>query len=103
MLPRILRHPYALVIKILTNVLVILKYTIKLSPMTAIKPLIMNKKNRGMSWKYDVYDWVGGFPFEFARFEVLAEYLRLRGFDLFAGTHGRSAACHEMIFKKRAQ
>ena len=101
-LPRILRHPYALVIKILANALVILKYTIKLSPMTAIKPLIMNKKNRGMSWKYDVYDWVGGFPFEFARYDVLDKYLRLRGFELVGGTHGRSAACHEMIFKKRA-
>jgi 2-polyprenyl-6-hydroxyphenyl methylase/3-demethylubiquinone-9 3-methyltransferase len=89
--------------KILANALVIFKYTIKLSPMTAIKPLILDKKNRGMSWKYDVYDWVGGFPFEFARYEVLAEYLRLRGFDLFAGTEGRSAACHEMIFKKRAE
>lgn len=102
-LPKMLRHPYALSMKLLSNMLVIFKYTIKLSPMTAIRPLILEKKGRGMSWKYDVYDWIGGFPFEFARYEVLKEYLRLRGFDLVGGTPGRSAACHEMIFKRRTQ
>jgi 2-polyprenyl-3-methyl-5-hydroxy-6-metoxy-1,4-benzoquinol methylase len=102
-LPQILRQPYALSIKILSNTIVIIKYTIKLSPMSAIKPLLLNKKNRGMSWKYDVYDWIGGFPFEFARYDVLKDYLELRGFELVGGTPGRSAACHEMIFKRRMQ
>lgn len=102
-LPKFLRHPLALSVKLLSIILVLLKYTIKLSPMTAINSLLLKKRSRGMSWKYDVYDWVGGFPLEFSRYEVLESYLRLRGFELIRGRPGRSAACHEMIFKENRQ
>jgi 2-polyprenyl-6-hydroxyphenyl methylase/3-demethylubiquinone-9 3-methyltransferase len=68
--------------------------------MTAIKPLLLDKKGRGMSWKHDMYDWIGGYPFEFSSYDVLEKYLQLCGFDLVSGKVGNSAACHEMIFKK---
>ena len=54
-----------------------------------------------MSWKHDKYDWIGGYPFEFSSYDVLEKYLQLCGFDLVSGKVGNSAACHEMIFKKK--
>ena len=40
------------------------------------------KKNRGMRWYTDVTDWVGGYPFEYASFDQVTEFLSARGFGL---------------------
>lgn len=66
--------------------------------MTAIRPLLDYKRNRGMSVMYDLIDWMGGFPFEFARYEVLEGYIRARGFELIKGNQATSLGCHEMVF-----
>ena len=76
------RHPFVVGVSLLTHTLVILKYAIKLKPMVAIAPLLSDRRERGMSARYDAVDWIGGFPFEFAKFEVLAAYLEARGFVL---------------------
>jgi len=39
------------------------------------------KKKRGMSWKHDMIDWIGGYPYEFATSEELFHGVQQRGPD----------------------
>ncbi|MEO8019657.1 MAG: class I SAM-dependent methyltransferase [Pseudomonadota bacterium] len=55
---------------------------------------------RGMSDKYDDIDWVGGFPFEFATFELLEAYFRARGFTLLNFKRTTSWGCNELVFRR---
>ena len=43
------------------NVADILKYTLKLEPMTAIRPLLKHEQKRGLSIVRDLLDWMGAF------------------------------------------
>jgi 2-polyprenyl-3-methyl-5-hydroxy-6-metoxy-1,4-benzoquinol methylase len=97
-LPRLLQSPYALTLGIFFYAANIIKYTIKLRPMEAIGPIIKSKRYRGMTLKHDLIDWIGGFPFEFATYEVLTKYLEVRGFKLISGKKATSLGCHEQIF-----
>jgi 2-polyprenyl-6-hydroxyphenyl methylase/3-demethylubiquinone-9 3-methyltransferase len=99
-LPRLLKKPYAMGIYALTHALVIIKYSIKLKPMVAIGPLLSDRRERGMSARYDALDWIGGFPYEFARFEVLTDYLGLRGFTLKNSRRYDSQGCNELVVQR---
>ena len=55
---------------------------------------------RGMSYWYDLKDWIGGYPFEVARPEQVFEFFFERGLTLqnlttVAGGHG----CNEFVFQ----
>lgn len=58
-------------------------------------------RQRGMTFWYDLVDWVGGYPFEVAKPEQIFAFYRQRGFTLeqmftCAGRHG----CNEYVFRK---
>lgn len=56
---------------------------------------------RGMSLWYDMLDWLGGYPFEFARPEEVLRFLRGRGFELREmTTAGGTGACNEFVFQR---
>lgn len=55
--------------------------------------------DRGMSLWHDMHDWLGGYPFEVARPEVVLDFVHARGFALTklrtcGGRHG----CNEFVF-----
>lgn len=59
-------------------------------------------EGRGMSVWHDWHDWLGGFPFEYARPEAIHEFYQARGFDLRKlSTAGGSMGCNEFVFKSR--
>ncbi|HUI59266.1 MAG TPA: class I SAM-dependent methyltransferase [Steroidobacteraceae bacterium] len=95
-LPRALKPAFVTFISAVVNVLVIVKYTVRLKPKSAVGPLFVDDRERGMSAKYDRIDWIGGFPYEFASFEVLARYLEARGFSLIASIRNSSHGCNEL-------
>lgn len=97
--PRILQPVYAYTLGAVVTTLNLIKYTIKLRPMMAIAPLIGYQRSRGMSVTHDLIDWIGGFPYEFATFEVIQNYMEARGFQLQKGKRAQSLGCHEMIFR----
>jgi SAM-dependent methyltransferase len=78
-LPRLLKKPFVIGVSTVTHALIIIKYTIKLKPMVAIAPLLNDRREWGMSTRYDAVDWIGGFPYEFSRLDTLAGYLEARG------------------------
>ena len=78
----------------------IVKFTLKLKPMIAIRPFLEYKKNRSMSIMHDLIDWMGGFLYEFASYEVLLQYFEIRGFALVKGVEATSLGCHEIVFQR---
>jgi 2-polyprenyl-6-hydroxyphenyl methylase/3-demethylubiquinone-9 3-methyltransferase len=56
---------------------------------------------RGMSLFHDAIDWIGGFPFEVAKPEVVFRFLRERGFELRnLSTCGGGLGCNEFLFRR---
>ena len=98
-LPEPVKPVYAYSLGAAANALNILKYTIKLTPMVAIRPLLQRRKRRGMSVSHDLVDWIGGFPYEYAGYDVMTRYMTARGFQLIQGKRARSAGLHEMVYR----
>lgn len=55
---------------------------------------------RGMSLWYDMFDWLGGYPFEVAKPERVFEFFRDRGYTLeMLRTCGNRMGCNEFVFR----
>ena len=48
----------------------------------------------------DMVDWYGGFPYEFATYDYLIDYIENKGFKLKHGKCASSLGCHELVFKR---
>ncbi|MDB9317345.1 class I SAM-dependent methyltransferase [Nodularia spumigena] len=99
-LPKPLNKIYAYFLSFFLLALVLLKYTLKLQLMIAIEKWLNYKKNRGMSMMHDMIDWMGGFPYEFARFDVLVDYFQIRGFEMIQGKETTKLGCHELVLQR---
>lgn len=59
------------------------------------------KSGRGMSVMHDWVDWLGGYPFEYAKPEAIFDFYRDRGFELVKmKTAGGSMGCNEFVFRR---
>ena len=58
---------------------------------------------RGMSAWTDLVDWVGGWPFEAARWRTVVEFARERGFTLARPVVLRRSGCNEFVFARNGQ
>lgn len=63
---------------------------------------IENHNNlRGMSWKTDIKDWMGGYPYEFAQTDEIFNYLYNKGFNLKHLKCGNGLRNNEYLFIKK--
>jgi 2-polyprenyl-6-hydroxyphenyl methylase/3-demethylubiquinone-9 3-methyltransferase len=100
-LPRPLRPVYAVAVGLSFHLVNIAKYTAMLKPRAAIGPLLdYGARNRGMSLWRDMFDWIGGYPYEVASFDQLEEFIVARGFRLIKGRRETSLGCHQMVFAR---
>ena len=54
-----------------------------------------------MSGFYDIFDWLGGYPYEFAKPEEIFDFYRKRGFVLERLiTCGGKMGCNEFMFRR---
>lgn len=59
------------------------------------------RKERGMDFGYDVVDWIGGYPYEYASTGEITEFLIKRGFKIERITPARvGTGCNEFVFRK---
>jgi 2-polyprenyl-3-methyl-5-hydroxy-6-metoxy-1,4-benzoquinol methylase len=59
------------------------------------------KTNRGMSRWHDLVDWVGGYPFEVAKPEVVFDFFRARDFDLeWMLTCAGGLGCNQFVLRR---
>lgn len=70
-------------------------------PSVLLKFFQKRKYPRGMSVRYDLYDWLGGYPFEVSKPEQVFDFYKARGFQLSVlKTVGGRLGCNEFVFKK---
>lgn len=56
---------------------------------------------RGMTVRYDLYDWLGGYPFEVSKPDDIFDFFKARSFNLcMLKTVGGKMGCNEFVFKK---
>jgi 2-polyprenyl-6-hydroxyphenyl methylase/3-demethylubiquinone-9 3-methyltransferase len=61
------------------------------------------KEERGMSPWYDVVDWIGGWPYEYATPDAIFEFFRDRGFMLRKLVTRQGYGCNEFVFEKTSR
>ena len=62
------------------------------------------RQNRGMSVVHDWLDWLGGYPFEVAKPEMIFDFFLARGFELRRlKTSGGTVGCNEFVFRRCAE
>lgn len=75
-------------------------------PLIVIAKFLVTGKNpfamtRGMDFYYNVVDWVGGYPYEYASIDEMTKYLSGKGFTLVKAVPARvPTGCNEFVFKK---
>lgn len=97
-LPNILKKPFGYSTGFFVIILMVIKYLLKFKPMVIVNDII--KQRRGMNLLNNIIDWYGGFPYEFADYNYLIDYIENKGFKLENGVRSKSLGCHELIFKK---
>jgi SAM-dependent methyltransferase len=65
-----------------------------------LKGMFRPRPRRGMKQSTDIVDWMGGMPFEFVRYDILIEYMRVRGYSLQRGISNPNSGCHEWVFRR---
>jgi 2-polyprenyl-6-hydroxyphenyl methylase/3-demethylubiquinone-9 3-methyltransferase len=85
-------------------------YIMLFFPLTMIKSVLSGhhpfyyvtsyKKKRGMNFYHDVFDWIGGYPFEVATADVLFDFCYEKGFDLTYLRTTQRLGTHQLVFKK---
>ena len=58
------------------------------------------KKKRGMSWKHDLIDWLGGYPYEFALPDEIINFLSNKGMSCKKLIFRNGTGCNEYLFVK---
>lgn len=60
------------------------------------------KKSRGMSRWHDMIDWIGGYPYEFAKAEDLVAFYTKDGFRVMKMLENKGYGNHQIVFAKNA-
>ena len=55
-----------------------------------------------MSHWHDILDWVGGFPYEYAKPDAVFSFFRERGFTLEKMLIGGGLGCSEYVFSRNS-
>jgi SAM-dependent methyltransferase len=58
------------------------------------------KKLRGMSWWYDTFDWLGGYPYEAMTCGAVFDFYQARGFVLERLVDCGNSGCNQFVFRK---
>ena len=99
-LPRALKLPYAIVIWTPVE-LRYLGHYLRSGNVAGYFALWSDyKKSRGMSRWHDMVDWIGGYPYEYAKAEALVEFYEKDGFKLCKLVSNDGYGCHQLVFER---
>lgn len=66
-----------------------------------VKIIVGHKKQfRGMSWRIDIKDWLGGYPYEYASPDEIFNFVKEQGFELINLKYYHGLGNNEYLFKK---
>ena len=97
-LPRFLRPAFALLAVSPDEIKNVLRSAVTLRFGDYVRSWTRYDENRGMSHWRDIVDWVGGYPYEFAKPDVIFDFYRERGFSLAKLKCGGGLGCNEFVF-----
>ena len=101
-LPEPLRVPFAIAVMLPREALFLLGALALFRPGAYVRSWTQYRRNRGMSRRHDLIDWVGGYPFQVAKPEDVFGFCRKRGFTLVRlKTCGGGLGCNEFVFERR--
>ena len=61
------------------------------------------QKERGMDFGYDVVDWIGGYPYEYASIDEITAFVTKLGFTVQKIVPAQvGTGCNEFVFRKKA-
>ena len=97
-----IKRLYNVMPKVIQRVMIWLFYiVIMLAKCIVTRKNPFAKKRRGMSFYYDVVDWVGGYPYEYAAKEEVVGKMKKKGFTLLTFTKPAvPTGCNEFVFVK---
>lgn len=102
-LPRILKTPFAVAVSLPEEVKRLASALLRFKPMEYVHSWTRYKTGRGMNRWYDIIDWVGGFPYEYASVDAVFEFYKQRGFTLTKIVSGGvGLGCNEFVFERKA-
>ncbi len=70
-LPRVLKLPFAVVVYIPLEIRSLVANAARGNPLNYFRYIINYGQGRGMSWRHDKIDWIGGYPFEVSKPEQI--------------------------------
>jgi len=98
-LPRFLRTPFAVAVTIPGDLRTFTGALLRGQPGDYVRMWTDYRRRRGMSRWYDIVDWVGGYPYEYATSDQIFDFYRKRGFTLAnMKCGGVGLGCNEFVF-----
>jgi 2-polyprenyl-3-methyl-5-hydroxy-6-metoxy-1,4-benzoquinol methylase len=100
-LPRMFKSTFAAAVIAPEELKALLRAIVLLKPSEYLHRWARYDTNRGMSRWRDIIDWVGGYPYEFAKPEEVFDFYRARGFQLTKmKCGGVGLGCNEFVFQR---
>jgi len=101
-LPRPLRAPFALTVSAPEELKAMARAILHGRPQDYVYSWTRYDRSRGMSRWHDIVDWVGGYPYEYAKADAIFSFFRERGFTLEKLKIGGGLGCSEYVFSRSA-
>jgi len=101
-LPRPLRAPFALTVSAPEELKAMARAILHGRPQDYVYSWTRYDRSRGMSRWHDIVDWVGGYPYEYAKADAIFSFFRERGFTLEKLKIGGGLGCSEYVFTRSA-
>jgi 2-polyprenyl-3-methyl-5-hydroxy-6-metoxy-1,4-benzoquinol methylase len=103
-LPEFLRPAFALATSAPEEGKALTRSVLTLKPMDFINRWTAVEASRGMSHWRDIIDWVGGYPYEYAKPEEIFDFYKGRGFSLSKmKCGGVGLGCNEFVFRRELE
>jgi 2-polyprenyl-3-methyl-5-hydroxy-6-metoxy-1,4-benzoquinol methylase len=99
-LPQLLRVPFALTVSAPAELKAMARALLAGRPQEYVHSWTRYDRRRGMSRWHDIVDWVGGYPYEYARPDAVFSFFRERGFALDKLKIGGGLGCSEYVFSR---
>jgi 2-polyprenyl-3-methyl-5-hydroxy-6-metoxy-1,4-benzoquinol methylase len=99
-LPRALRAPFAIAVSAPEELKALARSVAARRPGDYLRSWTMYDRSRGMSRWHDIVDWVGGYPYEYAKPDAIFAFYKARGFVLDNLRIGGGLGCSEYVFRR---
>jgi len=100
-IPKLARKPFAIAVTAPAEAKALAGAVLRGRPGDYVRSWTEYRRRRGMSKWYDIVDWVGGYPYEFATPDQIFDFYRPRGFTLIKmKCGGVGLGCNEFVFER---